>query len=189
MHQADEVVQQPQDDVAERHHAAIMPQSWLDQSAPTLWIENSQKTASRVQPRRSMSFLENDDLAHRLALAQAIKAQVDLVESQSSGQQPIDRHTPLAIERDVARQVAHRDAGADVTALDRALLGDQVDLRNRQHVRGRRQAGGNRSPAAPRYLVRELHRLDRSRELEGKVDTAGGGRLDLVDTGVGPGIV
>ena len=74
----------------------------------------------------------HDDLAYGFSLVEAIEAQIDVVELQMIAHQPVDRQLAATIKLDVARQVAARHASADVAALDRALLGDQVDLRQRR---------------------------------------------------------
>jgi hypothetical protein len=101
-----------------------------------------------------------------------VEAGIDVVETNRVGQQPVHRQAALTIERDVARDVAGGHAGADIAALDGALLGDQPHRRKLETLRGMRQARGDRRAAAPRDRVGELERLRRSRHLEGVVDAA-----------------
>src|SRR5947209_20326239 len=72
---------------------------------------------------------EHHHLPDRLALVQQVESFVDLVERQASAHQTVDWHAAAAVQRHIARQVARRNAGTDVAALDRALLGDEVDHR------------------------------------------------------------
>ena len=114
------------------------------------------------------------------ALAQAVESLVDLVERQPAGQQPVDGKPALSIQREVARDVARRHAGADVAALERALLAHQVDRREREGGIGRRQAGGHRGAAPAGGLIGEFERPDRAGEFEREFDPAAGGALDLL---------
>jgi hypothetical protein len=57
---------------------------------------------------------------------QAIEAEVDVIEAEPTGDQPINRQSARAVERDVARDIAHGHRGADVTALEGAFLGDEI---------------------------------------------------------------
>ena len=80
-----------------------------------------------------------------------------------------------------------RHRSADVAALQRALLGHEIDRRQR-HGRGRRrQAGRDRGAAAAGDLVGELEGPDRAGELEGELDPAAGGAPHLLGTVRVPG--
>src|SRR5580704_9599919 len=81
---------------------------------------------------------QHDHLADRLAFVQPVEADVDVGELEVAAHQAIDRQLAAAVKLDVARQIAGRHAGADVASLDRALLGHEVDLRQRERVIGRR---------------------------------------------------
>ena len=69
------------------------------------------------------------------------------------GQQPATRQPALAVQLDEARDVARGHAGAEVGALQRALLGDQGDGRDVEQLARVREADGDRRAAAPRRLV------------------------------------
>ena len=75
-------------------------------------------------------------LARRLALVQAVEALVDLIERQLAAHEPVHRQAAGTIQRDVARNIPRRHTGADIAALERALLGNQADRRQRES-RGR----------------------------------------------------
>src|ERR1700674_4378034 len=91
---------------------------------------------------------ERDDLPDGLAFVQQIESAVDVLELEAAGHQAIHRQLAHAIQIDVARQVARRDAGADVAALDRALLRDEVRRRHGPRRTGRRHPGRDRGSSA-----------------------------------------
>src|SRR5689334_4732305 len=93
------------------------------------------KNRGQSKKRRSCSgpdcesLSEQHDLPHRLAFVQKVEPFVDRIELQHAGKKLAHRQPALPMQRDVARQIAHRHAGADVAALDRALLADEIDDR------------------------------------------------------------
>ena len=75
------------------------------------------------------------------------------IERQLAAHEPVDRQTSGAIQRDVAGDIARRDAGADIAALQRPFLRHQLHQRHRQRGSRRRQAGGDRG-AARRVILK-----------------------------------
>ena len=124
--------------------------------------------------------VEDDDLTDRPAFVQQVEAAVDVFERDPAGEQLVDRQPPLLVKRDVTRHVARRHAGADVAALERALLGHQAH-RGQRPGRGRwRQAGGDGGAATARDAVGEVERADRAGEFEGELDAARAQVADLL---------
>ena len=58
-----------------------------------------------------------DHMPDRAPLVQRVEALIDLVEPARAGEQLVDRQPAPLVEVDEARDVAHRDAGADIGAL------------------------------------------------------------------------
>src|SRR5262245_10910009 len=92
---------------------------------------------------------QRDDLTNSAAVGEAVEAFVELVEHDVLAQQTIDRQASSTIQLDVARNVARGIAAAQITAFDRALLGDDAHVRNREQVLRVRQAGRHSRAAAP----------------------------------------
>src|SRR5256885_13820601 len=131
---------------------------------------------------------EYDHLAHRPALAQQVKAMVDVRELELTAQQTIHRQLALAVEIDIARNIARGNASADVTALHRALLRNQIYCGQRKHCRRRWQPRGDCRSAAARDPVGELECADRPRKFERERDTAGRGFAYFVLALGAPGV-
>src|SRR5215467_13404032 len=133
--------------------------------------------------RRARVFnLEHDDLPDRLAFVQSVEADVDLVELEPAAHQAIDRQFAAAVKLNVARYIAVRHAGADVTALHRALLGHEIDLRQREGVSWRRYHSNGGVAAATCDLISKVHCAHRTGHLERKLDSAAGRRTDFFDS-------
>src|SRR5262249_49884987 len=111
-------------------NAAAAPPSWPPACAMRSAMSRNRaccEAASSFPPRLhssarvcmywSGSTSEHHHLSHRLALVQAIEAEIDLVEPQPAAHQAVDRQPATAVELDIARQIADRHAGADIASL------------------------------------------------------------------------
>src|ERR1700682_222224 len=125
--------------------------------------------------------LKSYHLANGLAFVEQVEPTVDVLELEAAGHEAIHRQLAHAIEIDVARQGARRDAGADVAALDRALLRDEVRRRHGPRRTGRRQPGRDRGSSAARDAIGGLESSGRARHFDGIVHAALGGLLHLLD--------
>ena len=102
------------------------------------------------------------------------KPSLSLIEADALAHHAVDRQLALLVERDEARDVAHRHAASHVAALDGLLLADQPALLEREVGGDRRQARRHRGAAPARHQIGRLHGLDGAGEVEGVVDAAVG---------------
>src|SRR5690606_17900693 len=112
------------------------------------------------------------NLPDRLTFAEAIKPRVDVVERQTMRQQAVNGQTTASEQPEIAGYIARWHGGADVAALDRALLRHETDCRDRQHRVWRWQSCRHRGAAAACDVVGERQRLNGAGELNCHIDTA-----------------
>src|SRR4029077_6755596 len=124
---------------------------------------------------------EYHDLPHRLAIVQPVEAQVDLIELHAPAHQPIYGQLATPVEFDVTRQVARRNAGADIASLHGSLLGDKIHLRQRKGMVWRRQAGGGGGAAQAWDSIGEVHGAHGARHFKRKLDATARRGLNFVD--------
>src|SRR5512142_3163954 len=100
-------------------------------------ISRSRSTAAATSAACSSSWRRNrtseksrylNDLPDRRARGQPIKRAIDVFEPDPLAQQLVDRQAACAIPLDVLRNVALGHAAPQVTALERAFLGDERDV-------------------------------------------------------------
>src|SRR5262245_52948094 len=118
-----------------------------------------------------------------------VESLVKLLQFQMSTHQSINRQFSLSVELDIARQIACGDATSHVTPLHRSLLGNQVDLWKSEGVIWWRQPGSDGHSTASRDFIGKIHCSYGPCHLEGKLDPAFGGLLELADSVGGPGVV
>ncbi|MNR18593.1 hypothetical protein D3C85_1353290 [compost metagenome] len=111
---------------------------------------------------------------------QTVEAFVDLLQAKPAAEQAIDRQSPITVQRDKTRDIAQGHTGADVAALERALLADQLHHIDRQCRARRRQPGGHGHAAAPGHLHGVVQGAHRACHLEHIIGAAAGQRAYLL---------
>jgi hypothetical protein len=120
---------------------------------------------------------------------QAVESLVNLLQLQMSTHQSVDRQFSLSVQLDIAGQIACRDATPHVASLYSSLLGNQADLWESESVIWRRQSSSDRYSTASRDFVGKIHCSYGPCHLEGELNAAFGGLLDLADRIGGTGVV
>src|SRR5450759_3274405 len=98
--------------------------------APVCAFQVSDPRSRRLPCGATRSALENDHLPYRLAIGQAVEAEIDLVELDAMRHQAVDRQPPRAVKRDVGWDVARRHGRTEKAALERAVRDHQIDRRD-----------------------------------------------------------
>src|ERR1035437_7161314 len=98
--------------------------------APVCAFQGSDPRGRRRPRGATRSALENDHLPYRLAIGQAVEAEIDLVELDAMRHQAVDRQPPRAVKRDVVWDVARRRGRTEKAVFERAFLDHQIDRRD-----------------------------------------------------------